>query len=94
MKQFPGARLGALLIHLVRHEKVEHMVTSNFHPSVIGSIPAGQGHICEQFLGDGQQHAYLKHALPYGELLLVEYPFDGSNQSAARPAASNPQAEP
>src|SRR5262249_41251393 len=121
------------------------MSTSNFHPSVIGSIPAGQGHICEQSLGDGQQHTfdlrevpssipamaarvsrplhptalvigdlrlgtfaggydalvdrmgkriYLKHALPYGELLLVEYPFESSNQSAARPAASNPEPEP
>jgi hypothetical protein len=37
---------------------------------------------------------YLEHALPKDELLLVEYPFDDSNQSAARPAASNPQAGP
>jgi len=37
---------------------------------------------------------YLDHALAKGELLLVEYPFDDSNQSAARPAASNPRAEP
>ena len=37
---------------------------------------------------------YLEHALPKGELLLVEYPFDDSNQSPAVPAASNPLAEP
>src|SRR5262245_8338236 len=121
------------------------MSTINFHPSVSGSIPAGQGHMREQFIGDGQKHTfdlrevpssihdmtarvsrpphstvltigdlrletftggydalvdrvgkriYLEHALAKGELLLVEYPFDGSNQSSARPAASNTQAEP
>ena len=37
---------------------------------------------------------YLEHALPKDELLLVEYPFDDSNQSPAVPAASNPQAGP
>ncbi len=36
----------------------------------------------------------LEHALPKGELLLVEYPFDDSNQSPAVPTAPNPQAEP
>ena len=36
----------------------------------------------------------LEHALPKGELLLVEYPFDDSNQSPAVPDASNSQAEP
>ncbi len=121
------------------------MSTIHFNPSVISSIPAGQGHLCEQFIGDGQKHTFdlrevpssihdmtarvsrplhsialvignlrletfsagydalvdrvgkrinLEHALPKGELLLVEYPFDDSNQSAARPDASNSQAEP
>jgi hypothetical protein len=37
---------------------------------------------------------YLKHALPKGELLLVEYPFDDPNQSPAASAAPNPRAEP
>jgi hypothetical protein len=37
---------------------------------------------------------YLEHALPKGELLFVEYPFDGPNQSPAVPAAPNPRAEP
>src|SRR5215469_8190953 len=37
---------------------------------------------------------YLEHALPKGELLIVEYSFDNSNQSAARPAPSDTQAEP
>jgi len=120
------------------------MMSSNPAPS--GSIPAGQGHKCEQFLGDGQRdtfdlhevpssvHAitarvsgplhptslplvignfrletfiagydalvdrvgkriYLERALPKGELLLVEYPFDDSNQPSAVLAASNSQAE-
>ena len=115
------------------------------NPSSSSSIPAG--HLCEQFLGDGQRdtfdlhevpssiHAmtarvsgplhptsiplvignlrldtfiagydalvdrvgkriYLERALPIGELLLVEYPFDDPNQSTARPADSNSQTEP
>jgi hypothetical protein len=119
----------------------------NSNPSSISSMPAGQGHKCEHFLGDGQRdtfnlhevpssvhaitarvsgplHAtsiplvignfrldtfiagydalvdrvgkriYLEHALPKGELLLVEYPFDDPNQSAAVPAAPHSQAEP
>src|SRR5260370_9168725 len=37
---------------------------------------------------------YLKHALPKGELLLVEYPFDDPNRSPAASAAPNPRAEP
>ena len=37
---------------------------------------------------------YLEHALPRGELLLVEYPFEGSNQSPAVSAVPHPQAEP
>ena len=36
----------------------------------------------------------LEHALPKGELLLVEYYFADSNQSPAVPAASHSQAEP
>ena len=35
----------------------------------------------------------LEHALPKGELLLVEYPFDDSNQPPAVPTAPHPQAE-
>ncbi len=119
------------------------MMSSNSSPS--GSIPAGQGRKCEQFIGNGQKHTfdlcevpssihamtarvsrplhpialvignlrldtfaagydvlvdrlgkriYLEHALPKGELLFVEYPFDGPNQSPAVPAAPNPRAEP
>jgi len=34
------------------------MSTVNFNISVISSIPAGQGHICEQFIGDGQKHTF------------------------------------
>ncbi len=119
------------------------MMSSN--PSPSGSIPAGQGRKCEQFIGNGQKHTfdlcevpssihamtarvsrplhsialvignlrlgtfaagydvlvdrlgkriYLEHALPKGELLFVEYPFDGPNQSPAVPAAPNPRAEP
>ena len=37
---------------------------------------------------------YLEHALPRGELLLVEYPSDDSNQSPAVSAAPHPQTEP
>ena len=37
---------------------------------------------------------YLEHALPKGELLLMEYPFDDSNQSPAVSAAPQPQAGP
>lgn len=36
----------------------------------------------------------LKHALPQGELLLVDYPFDDPNQTPAIPATSNSQGEP
>ncbi len=121
------------------------MISSN--PSPISSIPAGQGHMGEQFVGDGQRDTfdlrevpssisamiayvsrpmhpkliplvigdirldafaggynalvdsigkciYLEHALPKGELLLMDYPYDGSNQSSAVSAASNPPAEP
>ena len=113
----------------------------------IKSIPAGQGHRCEQFLGDGQKDTFdlhevpssipamvayvtrtlhpmrtslvigditqdsftggynalidrvgkrihLEHALPYGELLLVDYLFDNLKQSSALSADSNPQGEP
>jgi len=119
----------------------------NLNPSPISILPAGQGHLCEQFLGDGQKDTfelrevpssipamtarvsrslhpmsvplvignirldafaggydalvdrvgkriYLKHALPKGELLIVEYPCDDSNQSPAVSAAPHPQAEP
>lgn len=37
---------------------------------------------------------YLERALPKGELLLVEYPFDDPNQSPAVAAAPDSQAEP
>jgi len=37
---------------------------------------------------------YLQHALAKGELLLVEYPFEDSNQPPAVFAASKSQAEP
>ena len=37
---------------------------------------------------------YVERALPKGELLLVEYPFDDPNQSPAVSADSNSQAEP
>ena len=37
---------------------------------------------------------YLEHALPKGELLLVEYPFDDPNQSPAVSTASHSQTEP
>jgi len=37
---------------------------------------------------------YLKQALPKGELLLVEYPFDDSNQSPVMSTAPHPQTEP
>ena len=123
------------------------MSTINFNPSVIGSIPAGQGRRSEQFLGNGQRDTFdlrevpssipamiafvtrilhpmrtplvigdirldaftggynalvdrvgkrihLEHALPKGELLYVDYPFDDPTQSSAGAAASNPQAEP
>src|SRR5205823_3637447 len=120
------------------------MSTINFNPSGSGSLPAGQGHMCEQFIGDGQKHTfdlrevpssihdmtarvsrplrptalvignlrldtfaggydalvdrvgkriYLQHALPKGEWLLVEYPFDDSNQPPAVSTAPHPQAE-
>jgi hypothetical protein len=36
----------------------------------------------------------LEHALPQGELLLVEYPVDDPSQSPAMPAALNSQVEP
>src|SRR5260370_41702484 len=119
----------------------------NLNPSPISIIPAGQGHMCEQFIGDGQRDTfdlrevpssipamtahvsrslhpmsvplvignirldafaggynalvdrvwkriYLKHVLPKGELLIVEYPYDDSNQSSAVSAAPHPQANP
>ena len=37
---------------------------------------------------------YLQYALPKGERLLVEYPFDDSNQPPAVSTAPHPQAEP
>jgi hypothetical protein len=37
---------------------------------------------------------YLEHALPPGELLTVEYPFDDPDRPATQPAAPNLQAEP
>ena len=40
------------------------------------------------------KRVYLEYALPTGELLLVEYSFDDSNQSPAVATGSNPQAEP
>jgi len=117
------------------------------HPSPLSSIPAGQGHMSEEFLGNGQRHTfdlrkvpssipamtarvsrpvhplgiplmignlrldtfaggydalvdrigkriYLEHALPKGERLLVEYPFDDSNQPSAVSSAPHPQAVP
>ena len=115
------------------------------HPSPSSSIPAGQRHLCDQFIGDGQRDTfdlrevpssilaitarvsrplhniplvignlwletfaegydalvdrvgkriYLQHALAKGELLLVEYPFEDSNQPPAVFAASKSQAEP
>jgi hypothetical protein len=120
---------------------------NRFNPSPISSIPAGQGHMCEQFIGDGQRHTfdlrevpssipamtarvsrslhpmsiplaigdlrlgtfaagydalvdrvgkriYLKQALPKGELLLVKYPFDDSNQSPVISTTPHPQTEP
>src|SRR5215469_7691830 len=116
------------------------------HPSPSSSIPAGRGHMSEQFLGDGQRRTfdlrevpssvpamtarvsrfmhplgmplvignlrldtfsegydalvdrvgkriYLQHALPKGERLFVEYPFEDSNQSPAVSTAPHPQVE-
>src|SRR5947199_366468 len=40
------------------------MSTINFNPSVSGSIPAGQGHMCEQFIGDGQKHTFDLREVP------------------------------
>ena len=39
------------------------------------------------------KHIYLKHALPKGEMLIVEYAFDDSRQSPAVPADLDPQTE-
>src|SRR5215469_10595844 len=113
-------------------------------PSPSSSLPAGQGHMYEHFIGDGHRDTfdlcevpssilaitarvsrplhsiplvignllldtftggydalvdrigkriYLERALPKGELLLVEYPYDDSNLSPAASAALHPQAE-
>jgi len=121
------------------------MSTMSSNPSPTSSIPAGQGHMHEHFIGDGQRDSFdlgevpssipamtarvsrplhpiplvigdlhletfsagydalvdrvgkrihLEHALHKGELLLVEYPFDNSNQSSAVFVAPQPQAEP
>ncbi len=64
-------------------------------PLVIGNIRldafAGGYHALVDRVG---KRIYLKHVLPKGELLIVEYPYDDSNQSSAVSAAPHPQAEP
>jgi len=64
-------------------------------PLVIGNLwletfAAGYGVLVDRV----GKRIYLEHALPKGELLLLEYPFDDSNQPPAVSAAPDPQAEP
>ena len=49
---------------------------------------------CDALVDRVGKRIYLEHALPKGDLLLVEYPFDGSNQPPAVPTAPHPRAEP
>src|SRR5262245_46569902 len=120
---------------------------NTFNSSPTNSMPAGQGRMCEQFIGDGQRDTFdlrevpswlhamtarisrpqyqtssalvignlmldtfaegydalvdrlgkrfsLKHALPKGELLFVEYIYYDSNQFPVVSATTNSQTEP